>query len=151
MTSSQTEAINNVIAGTGGEIPLPQDLFVPANNNDLLPMQPAYVEPMAGQSSNYQSYSVHNHTFPHVNQQMREQPHHLQLPAPLLQNSLSSSNLHDIAGTENWPGNLNYQIEFSKSQDKTKATPWIVSTFVLIKTVYTLLLYLNFFLQLVFS
>lgn len=128
LTSSQTEAINNVIASTGGEIPLGQDIFVPAHNHDLLPLQP-YVEPMAG-SSNYQPYGVpvlshNNHAFPHLNQ-MLEQPHN-QLPVPLLQNNLSASNLHDIAGTDNWPGNLNYQIEFSKSQDKTKATPWIFS------------------------
>lgn len=131
LTSSQTEAINNVIAGTGGDIPLAQDLFVPTHNQDLLPMQP-YAEPMAG-SSNYQPYGVpvlnhNNHAFPHLNQ-MLEQPQ-TQLPPPLLQNSHSASILHDIAGTDNWPGNLNYQIEFSKSQDKTKATPWIVSFFI---------------------
>ena len=138
LTSSQTEAINNVIASTGGEIPLGQDLFVPAHNHDLLPLQP-YVEPMAG-SSNYQPYGVpvlshNNHAFPHLNQ-MLEQPHN-QLPVPLLQNNLSASNLHDIAGTDNWPGNLNYQIEFSKSQDKTKATPWIVSILVFINIYLT--------------
>jgi hypothetical protein len=28
---------------------------------------------------------------------------------------------------ENWPGHLHFTVEFSKAQDKTKATPWIVS------------------------
>jgi hypothetical protein len=28
---------------------------------------------------------------------------------------------------ELWPGDQNFNVEFSKAQDKTKATPWIVS------------------------
>lgn len=28
---------------------------------------------------------------------------------------------------ENWPGEYAYNVEFSRAQDKTKATPWVVS------------------------
>ena len=31
-----------------------------------------------------------------------------------------------VPAIELWPGDLNFTVEFSKAQDKTKATPWIV-------------------------
>jgi hypothetical protein len=32
-----------------------------------------------------------------------------------------------VPAIELWPGDLNFTVEFSKAQDKTKATPWIVN------------------------
>lgn len=34
---------------------------------------------------------------------------------------------------ENWPGDYAYTVEFCKAQDKTKATPWVVSIVVIYK------------------
>lgn len=54
--------------------------------------------------------------------------------APLM-NALSS-NLHEIPAMEMWPGPHNFMVEFSQAQDKTKATPWIVSILKLCKLKY---------------
>ena len=39
----------------------------------------------------------------------------------------ASSLVHGVPAIDNWPGELGYCVEFNKSQDKTKATPWVVS------------------------
>lgn len=52
--------------------------------------------------------------------------HHDQSHLPVNTNS-SVMNVCEIPAMEMWPGHLNFTVEFSKAQDKTKATPWIVS------------------------
>lgn len=42
----------------------------------------------------------------------------------------TSSSLHGVPAMDNWAGEFNYTVEFSKAQDKTKATPWVVSTLI---------------------
>ena len=37
------------------------------------------------------------------------------------------SSLQGVPPMENWPGEYAYNVEFSRAQDKTKATPWVVS------------------------
>ncbi len=39
----------------------------------------------------------------------------------------SSTSLNEVPAMEMWAGRLNFSVEFSKAQDRTKATPWIVS------------------------
>lgn len=36
---------------------------------------------------------------------------------------------NEVPATDNWIGDFNFTVEFNKAQDKTKATPWIVSAF----------------------
>ena len=38
----------------------------------------------------------------------------------------ASSTQNEVPAMEMWPGHLNFEVEFGQSQDKTKATPWIV-------------------------
>lgn len=41
-------------------------------------------------------------------------------------NSNPFKTLDDIPAMDVWSGHLNFGVEFSKAQDRTKATPWIV-------------------------
>lgn len=44
-----------------------------------------------------------------------------------LNDSHFSNPNNEVPALETWPGPLNFNVEFSKAQDRTKATPWIVS------------------------
>ena len=55
-------------------------------------------------------------------------------PVPLLQENVLTPalpslqlNMNGIPSMENWAGEFNFQVEFNRAQDQTKATPWIVS------------------------
>lgn len=38
----------------------------------------------------------------------------------------SFPNFNEVPAIDIWAGNLNFSVEISKAQDRTKATPWIV-------------------------
>ncbi|XP_057369678.1 cellular tumor antigen p53-like isoform X2 [Daphnia carinata] len=72
--------------------------------------------------------------FPH--HQLTDQAYHPNSDCVMLEeqshipvNTNSSfMSVSEIPAMELWPGHLNFAVEFSKAQDKTKATPWIFST-----------------------
>ena len=47
--------------------------------------------------------------------------------AHTLHSSSSTSSINGVPAMDNWAGDLNFTAQFSQAQDKTKATPWIVS------------------------
>lgn len=60
------------------------------------------------------------HLFEHSNQHC---------PSEHLASSVTPTppSLQGVPPMENWPGDFAYSVEFCKAQDKTKATPWVVS------------------------
>ncbi len=90
-----------------------------------------YVEPQVAPIEAENTYICHNtdsyHNFPH--HQLAETTAYPINNCPGIQ--INTSPTFDVSNgvpaMELWPGDQNFNVEFSKAQDKTKATPWIVS------------------------
>lgn len=115
LTNSQAQTLEELISGNAGfEQPAPHydSSFVQHDQgtfNSGFGLEPTFasIDPLTGhfhQSVSCPEIGVHQH----------------------IHTSLSAGSLNVVPPMDNWTGLHNFTVEFSKAQDKTKATPWIV-------------------------
>ena len=106
-TNSQTQVLESIIENSSNYVSHP-NVPVDAVNT--------YIGNVTNNFSDFPQHQLTDPTAYNVNN----------CPGMPINTSPSFAIPNGVPAIELWPGDLNFTVEFSKAQDKTKAPPWIV-------------------------